>query len=1063
LEWLQVSQEQRRSFFFPITRYFAEKPNLLVQGSDLNPSVEESQGKVLEESELVKVSNVTKIYEGAIVRALTNVTLQFRIGEIFGLIGYNGAGKSTLINIICGILSPTYGNVTVFGLDATTKRSEIARFCGICSQADVLFSDLTARDNLYYFGLIRGVPASQISSEIQAILHDLKIDYADQVVKTLSGGQKRRLSVGVAFIHSPKLVVLDEMSSGVDPDNRRIIWSFLQKRKAGSAILLCTHFMDEAELLAERKALITTGQIISVGSTKFLKNLYATGYIFTVEKSESFNKEAIKDLFVKSGLDPKIYRENPQFIDFSLPSNHLTRIKSLEESAEFRKLVASWSLKENGLEDVFSSRKIMDDDSLSEEQEEKMVSYMEHFRDPGLFQKMFYFGHFEYKRTVSGFVGLLSRLLVPIVLTIILCILLQNNKAVDTAQTKTSTSLNFNLANQLLPENLLIQTNANFDNSRFVKIGAAPSYGITMGTLSSSGRSYSFDYLYGYVGAPLLVTLQILKSESTATIQTQLDYIEIPQSFNVLTQLSTIITIAIILDILLIEVTWICTDEVEEIKSKLKFLILSAGVPPLAFWAISFARLLILMMPLLIPIASVTYTSDWYLTSGSVVILFFQSIMLACLIGTVFSRVTARVILIISWYGLILFTTLIPLLMKNPDFALAETFSLIIPGWVPVSLMYHTIAQFAKGSAKMPTDSNYMTNAAVVHFFLYLILLVVAELCHIALPNIKVSQDRPPYVSFHEVAKIFGFRKRKIAVKNLNLTIEKNELFALLGPNGCGKTTTLSMLTSQLMPTKGDIHLEGLHVSRNKFMVIRKIGSCPQFDDLLIPNMSIESHLSMFCYMNGMEVENTKDYVDLLLKSFGIQKFKEVACGKLSGGTKRKVSAAIAVMLPRLLVVLDEASTGLDPLARQKLWRTVKLLNRDRTTILTTHYINETSASDRIAIFSSGELRACGTEHDLAKRATGYKVNLQFAHVASNLEEFFKSSFPTYEARLHDVVNQSVTARLWTADGSIGDMILMLEKMKENGVILDYSLSRASLEEVYLEIVNTTATVQNPV
>ena len=129
-----------------------------------------------------------------------------------------------MINILCGVLSPTTGSIKVFGMDARKQRFEIASKTGICSQDDVLYDTLTVSEHLFYFGLMRGVSNAAITKTVKGLVEDLEID--QQMLRTptakLSGGQKRKLCVALAFIHDPELVVLDEMSSGVDPENRRV-------------------------------------------------------------------------------------------------------------------------------------------------------------------------------------------------------------------------------------------------------------------------------------------------------------------------------------------------------------------------------------------------------------------------------------------------------------------------------------------------------------------------------------------------------------------------------------------------------------------------------------------------------------------------------------------------------------------------------------------------------------------------------------------------------------------------------------------------------------------------
>ncbi|RKP18983.1 P-loop containing nucleoside triphosphate hydrolase protein, partial [Rozella allomycis CSF55] len=202
-------------------------------------------------------------------------------------------------------------------------------------------------------------------------------------------------------------------------------------------------------------------------------------------------------------------------------------------------------------------------------------------------------------------------------------------------------------------------------------------------------------------------------------------------------------------------------------------------------------------------------------------------------------------------------------------------------------------------------------------------------------------------------------------VNNLSLDVKNNELLALLGPNGCGKTTTLNMLTSQMTPTSGSVHLKELDVHANRLNAIRQMGVCPQFDNLLVPSMTVQNHLKIFLLLNGQSSKVADEYIKDLLQAMGLSSFANYKCGSLSGGTKRKVSTLIAIMLNRDLVVLDESSTGLDPLARHKMWCTVRELNKNRTTIMTTHYLNETSSCDRIAVVNQGKLSAIGTEHEL--------------------------------------------------------------------------------------------------
>ncbi|KAJ3272841.1 ATP-binding cassette sub- A member 12 [Terramyces sp. JEL0728] len=223
LNWLEVSQDETRPLHYPISQFFkTKKVPEVAEREHLLPKVENSKVSSGDSTNKIQISNLSKLYDGASAKALSDVSLEFAKGEIFGLLGYNGAGKSTLINILCGVLSATDGKIGVFGLDAKEKRFDISERTGICSQVDILFDELSTREHLFFFGLMRGVPANEIKGKISDIVEGLQIPHPmlDMASKSLSGGQKRKLGVALAFINDPELVVLDEMSSGVDPENR---------------------------------------------------------------------------------------------------------------------------------------------------------------------------------------------------------------------------------------------------------------------------------------------------------------------------------------------------------------------------------------------------------------------------------------------------------------------------------------------------------------------------------------------------------------------------------------------------------------------------------------------------------------------------------------------------------------------------------------------------------------------------------------------------------------------------------------------------------------------------
>ena len=166
--------------------------------------------------------------------------------------------------IVTGRISPTSGSVRIYGHDVSTKvgRDAVRGIMGVCPQHDILYDHLTVFEHLELFGIIKGVPRERLQDDIQSCMAELKIDVQSGVASmNLSGGQKRKLSVALALIGDPKIVCLDEPTSGMDPLSRRQLWDVLQSKRPGRVMLFTTHQMDEADILADRKAVLSNGQL----------------------------------------------------------------------------------------------------------------------------------------------------------------------------------------------------------------------------------------------------------------------------------------------------------------------------------------------------------------------------------------------------------------------------------------------------------------------------------------------------------------------------------------------------------------------------------------------------------------------------------------------------------------------------------------------------------------------------------------------------------------------------------------------------------------------------------
>ncbi len=200
------------------------------------------------------------------------ISLSIQAGECVGIIGPNGAGKTTTIRLCLGLVTPSSGTITVFGLQLPEQAHAARQRMGVVPQFDSLDPDFTVRENLLVYGRYFGMSDASITARIPELLQLARLEHkADATLGSLSGGMKRRLSLARSLVNNPDLIVLDEPTTGLDPQARHLMWDQLKSlMKKGRAILLTTHFMDEAERLCDRLLLVDHGRVIAQGSPREL-------------------------------------------------------------------------------------------------------------------------------------------------------------------------------------------------------------------------------------------------------------------------------------------------------------------------------------------------------------------------------------------------------------------------------------------------------------------------------------------------------------------------------------------------------------------------------------------------------------------------------------------------------------------------------------------------------------------------------------------------------------------------------------------------------------------------
>ncbi len=303
---------------------------------------------------IIRIDHITKIFRSKdkTVTAVNDISFDVMRGEIFGLLGPNGAGKSTLIRILTTLLQPTNGTAFVDTYEITASPEKIRSIIGVCPQNSTLDVELTAYDNLEFYGKLVDVPDHELDARIWQLLEmtDLS-DRAFSRVDTFSGGMRRKLEIVRAFIHHPLILFLDEPTIGLDPEARREVWqqiSTLNKEK--TTIILTTHYMDEAEKLCNRIAFVDKGKLISLDTTDNLRKLIPAGDLIEIG-TDSMNDGVLQALRENGMIISAGYRDNTLHISAHNGSSVLPVIVAMLDRHSIS--MTSISIRRPSLEDVF--------------------------------------------------------------------------------------------------------------------------------------------------------------------------------------------------------------------------------------------------------------------------------------------------------------------------------------------------------------------------------------------------------------------------------------------------------------------------------------------------------------------------------------------------------------------------------------------------------------------------------------------------------------------------------------------------------------------------------------
>uniref|UniRef100_A0A8C8X2B6 ABC transporter domain-containing protein n=1 Tax=Panthera leo TaxID=9689 RepID=A0A8C8X2B6_PANLE len=989
------------------------------------PVAPEFQGK-----QAIRIKNVKKEYTGKSgkTEALKDLLLDIYEGQITAILGHNGAGKSSLLNILTGSSVPTEGSVTIYNRNPseTQDLEEIRKMTGVCPQFNVQFDILTVKENLRLFAKIKGIRPQDVEREVQRILLELDIqNIQDNLAEHLSEGQKRKLTFGIAILGDPQILLLDEPTAGLDPFSRHRMWSFLKEHKAGRVILLSTNLMDEADILADRKVIMSNGRLKCAGSSVFLKRKWGLGYHLSLYRNEICDPEKITSFINHYIPDAKLKTENKEKLVYTLPVERTNKFPDLFSDLDkcSDQGVMSYDVSTSTLSDVFmklegkstieqdfeQAEVIRDTESLHDIDPawSSFPETQKNMSELGLWKmQICAIARLRFLKLKHGKKELLTLLLVfgiavfPLVVEKILyAILFQKSdwefkpelyflspgQPPEDPRTSlliiNNTESNIeDFIQSLKHQNILLEVddfanrNGTGDlsyNGAIIVSGKQKDYRFSV--VCNTLRLHCFPILVNIVSNGLLRmfnSTQNIRIERMPFLHLQnyvLFWIGLPEGsmflFWVVCSMSP----------------YISMSSVSDYKVRKGSQLWISGLYPSAYWCgqalvdISLFVFLLLSMYLIFYIANIT---SIYITSRIAVITLGYAaslVFLTYVISFIFrkrrknSGLWSFCFFIVSTRTNLLIERL---LFFKLSLCMEAKWGKKITRRDPV-FRISPQSRGAQPNPEEPGDEDEDVKAERIRTATALATSLSEEK-----PVIIASCLHKEYAG--QKKSCFSKRKKKIAARNISFCVKKGEILGLLGPNGAGKSSSIRMISGIAKPTAGEVELRGWGHQGDS--MVGFLGYCPQ-ENVLWPCLTVREHLEVFTAIKGLRKGDATGAISRLVDTFTLREQLNVPVQKLTAGATRKLCFVLSILGNSPILLLDEPSTGMDPGGQQQMWQMIQaaIKNTEKGALLTTHYLAEAEAiCDRVAIMVSGRLRCIGSiQHLKNKLGKDYVLELK--------------------------------------------------------------------------------------
>uniref|UniRef100_A0A6Q2X408 ABC transporter domain-containing protein n=1 Tax=Esox lucius TaxID=8010 RepID=A0A6Q2X408_ESOLU len=1064
---------KRSKHYVEVSSVYDTEVNGVPGGAEpVEPISPEFRGK-----EAIRINNIHKVYQekDGSVEALRGLTFDIYEGQITALLGHSGAGKSTLMNILCGICPQSDGHASIYGSPVTeiADGAEMRQLVGICPQFNIVFDVLTVEEHLRIFAAIKGIRPEDVNSEVTKVLKDLDLEkIMSAQAKNLSGGQKRKLSIGIAILGDPKILLLDEPTAGMDPCSRHQVWSLLKNRKAGRVIVLTTHYMDEADILADRKAVISHGQLKCVGSSLYLKTKCGVGYHLRMSVGGGYDAGGVTSLVKHHVPKAQLSRQQEAELTFTLPFESMDSFSGLFSELDRRPDlgIVNYGVSMTTLEDVFLR--------LEAEAEVDQADYSVFNQEQG-----------EDEADTSSLDDTDQRLLTfadtkPVGV---------HGHALWRQQFSTVAWLHMlNMKRERKAFNIKVEMMRKLDY-----MSCAPHSAAINVTGSIKGFRYSVAFNSTTVHSlPMAVNIlsnAILRGlNGTEQIHTWTKPFDYVSQVTDATSFTLVYIEAILLGMLAAGMpAYFAMDHTRDREIKCRSTLRISGLVPSAYWC---------------GLAAVDIPFYYLILTSMTTVLF--SFHTTNMLTS--SNLTA-VILCLMGFGpaMILFTYVVSFMFtrvqSNRDFfsvvsMMVRTTTLM----QPLGNIHYTKWKTFKSKDNISQRGDQLTSCVCVCPYLQCVMLLFLlrwlemrcggrtmkndPFCRIsskAKPKIErnpeeaVSDDEDVQMErtrvkealicqsceevcvcvsvWESVVILNGTKWQVLTLMMKPACVCSGEVLGLLGPNGAGKSTIMHMLSADTDPTTGQV-LMGCYSTEGRPVdnPLEHVGYCPQVSPLW-PRITLMEHLEVYAAVKGLHGQDVPGIIKRVVNALELKDHLHKKAKDLSAGIKRKLCFALSMLGNPQIVLLDEPSTGMDPKSKQRMWRSIRAAfkNRQRGAVLTTHYMEEAEAvCDRVAIMVSGRLRCIGSiQHLKGKYGRGYSLEIKLREELAGLQpvtvlhneilQIFphaarQESFATL--MVYKIPREDVT--------SLAKSFAQLESAKQSFNFEEYNFSQSTLEQV---------------